>query len=605
MANITGTEGNDLLNGTPEGDRILGLAGNDTLIGFAGDDWLSGNLDDDLIYGNQGNDTAYGGRGQDIIYGGRGIDWLFGNLGNDVLHGNRDDDILYGGKGNDTVRGGKGNDRIFGDRGNDILYGDLGSNTLTGGEGSDIFVLSRDGGDFFTDFDPQEDRIGLDGINFNDLSIHQGTGDRANDTIIRDRQSGTVLAILQNVDANDLDSDKFVEDLPEIDLGILSGTRSLQDRVDDSNPIDVYKFDLAVPTSFSVRLDGLSADADLLLAQDLNNNGELEANEILFVSAEGGTTPEVKENYVLANGTYYLLVEQYEGDTDYTLTLDAVPFLRGPDRAGNSLATATDLGVLVNELSFNDWIGNGDPSDYYRFSISQATSFTMYLSALIADADVELIQDRNNNGIVDEGEVLGRSEEAGTDPEYVAVARLAPGTYYVRVLEFEGETPYQLDLLASRDSAIATEIYPTIDTNQTIQGALESSDEANPLRLGTRKDEYQLTDAIAGQVITVNLNSTEFDTYLQIFNTNTGEIIAENDDIAEGNTNSSASFVVQPNVDYGVRVTSFAPQDAGRGQYTLTTQASNPIVGTLRANNTVANEVVQRRAKCYRFARSW
>ncbi|MCD8489612.1 MAG: pre-peptidase C-terminal domain-containing protein [Desertifilum sp.] len=625
MANLTGTESSDLLNGTIESDRISALAGNDTIFGLEGDDWLSGNLGDDAIYANQGNDTAYGGRGKDSLYGGRGNDLLSGNLDDDYINGNADDDTIYGGKGNDTVRGGKGNDRIFGDRGNDILYGDLGSNTLTGGEGNDIFVLGSSG-DVLTDFTPGEDRIGLNGLSFSDLSISQGTGQNANNTVITNRLTGAILATLQGVNASSLNANHFTAiaspspspnptpnppvrppissptPTPALgdpgrtfataaDLGNLSETRSLQQRVDDSDPIDIYKFNLTTPRIFNFSLEGLSADADVTLVKDINNNGEIDPNEILFISEESGTTPEVKNNYLLADGTYYVIVEQYEGDTDYNLSLGTTPPDFTQDRGGNSLATATNLGELVKEINLNDFVGNNDPNDYYRFSLSQETGFAMFLSGLTADADVELIQDKNNNGIVDDGEVIGNSEEVGTDPEYIDVARLAPGTYYVKVSQFDGDTPYQLDLLESRDSAIDIEVFATIDANQTIQGNLESSDPANVSRIGSRKDDYQLTNVIAGQTVTVNLNSSEFDTYLQLVDAVTGEVIAENDD-ADSSTNSSLSFVVAPNVDYLVRVTSFDPQDGGRGQYTISTQTSSPIAGAVPANNTAANEAI-------------
>ncbi|NES97573.1 MAG: hypothetical protein F6K32_20630, partial [Desertifilum sp. SIO1I2] len=633
MANLTGTESSDLLNGTIESDRISALAGNDTIFGFEGDDWLSGNLGDDAIYANQGNDTAYGGRGKDSLYGGRGNDLLSGNLDDDYINGNADDDTIYGGKGNDTVRGGKGNDRIFGDsqsdpfgnRGNDILFGDLGSNTLTGGEGNDTFVLGSSG-DVLTDFTSGEDRIGLNGLSFSDLNISQGTGENANNTVIANRLTGAVLATLQGITASSLSANNFTAlgspssspnptpnppvrppissptPTPSFgdpggtlataaDLNNLSGMRSLQQRVDDTDPIDIYKFNLTTPSSFNLTLDGLSADADISLVKDLNNNGEIEAEEILFVSDESGITPEARSNYLLADGTYYVVVEQYEGNTDYNLTLNATPFDSSQDGGGNSLATATDLGELVDEINVNDFVSNSDPDDYYRFSLSQETGFAMFLSGLTADADVELIQDKNNNGVVDDGEVIGRSEEAGVDPEYVDVARLAPDTYYVRVLEFDGDTPYQLDLLASRDSGVDAEVFTTIDANQTIQENLESSDQANPSRIDSRKDDYHLTNVVAGQTVTVNLNSSEFDTYLQLVNAFTGEVIAENDDV-DSSTDSSLSFVVQPNTDYLVRVTSFDPQDTGRGQYTVSTQTSSPIAGTIAANNTAANEVV-------------
>ena len=56
MANITGTSGNDILDGTLSGDNISGLAGND------------------VLNGNDGSDTLIGGAGNDTLNGGAGTD---------------------------------------------------------------------------------------------------------------------------------------------------------------------------------------------------------------------------------------------------------------------------------------------------------------------------------------------------------------------------------------------------------------------------------------------------------------------------------------------------------------------------------------------------
>ena len=86
MAFISGTAGNNLLNGTANADVILGRAGDDTINGLAGDD---------ALFGNAGNDTVSGGAGDDLV---------FGNRGNDVLRGGLGDDRLEGGAGRRPAR---------------------------------------------------------------------------------------------------------------------------------------------------------------------------------------------------------------------------------------------------------------------------------------------------------------------------------------------------------------------------------------------------------------------------------------------------------------------------------------------------------------------
>jgi Ca2+-binding RTX toxin-like protein len=71
MANITGTEAADTLQGSAQNDTISGLGGNDTLWGQAGDDLLSGGLGDDRLYGGAGNDQLDGG-------GTRPLPWMQG-----------------------------------------------------------------------------------------------------------------------------------------------------------------------------------------------------------------------------------------------------------------------------------------------------------------------------------------------------------------------------------------------------------------------------------------------------------------------------------------------------------------------------------------------
>uniref|UniRef100_A0ACD5GWB0 M10 family metallopeptidase C-terminal domain-containing protein n=1 Tax=Desertifilum tharense IPPAS B-1220 TaxID=1781255 RepID=A0ACD5GWB0_9CYAN len=222
MATINGTLGNDLISGTPQADLIYSLAGNDTIFGLEGNDTLFGNQGNDTIFGNQGNDLIFGGKDNDFLYGGKDNDTLYGNQGNDTLFGNEGNDVLYGGKGNDVLYGGKGNDRLYGDLGNDTLYGDLGSDTMTGGEGRDLFVVGRRAtgttgsatlanADYVTDFTRGQDRIGIQGLTFNQLEITAGTGQFAGSAVIRDTGTGDYLAILQGVTATQLTATDFLE----------------------------------------------------------------------------------------------------------------------------------------------------------------------------------------------------------------------------------------------------------------------------------------------------------------------------------------------------------------------------------------------------------
>lgn len=62
------------------------------------------------VSGTAGNDVLQGGPDADILFGGKGQDILRGRAGDDSLHGKKGSDTIYGGHGHDYVVGGKGTD---------------------------------------------------------------------------------------------------------------------------------------------------------------------------------------------------------------------------------------------------------------------------------------------------------------------------------------------------------------------------------------------------------------------------------------------------------------------------------------------------------------
>ena len=240
MATIIGTDSAEALQATLADPMVIALSGNDTALGSTGDDNINGNQGDDLIFGGTGNDslrggqgndqilgedgqdTLWGDKGNDNIWGGNGNDQILGNVGTDFINGNQGNDTLWGGEDNDTVRGGQGNDSILGDNGNDSLYGDKGADTLAGGAGSDNFVIGNGTGgsnladaDWFSDYTDGTDRITLlDGLNFANLTVAQGTGANANNTTIRNTSTGEWLAVVAGVNATNITASDFGEAEP-------------------------------------------------------------------------------------------------------------------------------------------------------------------------------------------------------------------------------------------------------------------------------------------------------------------------------------------------------------------------------------------------------
>ena len=210
---LTGTRYSDYLH-----TRLTGSIGDDELDGRGGWDWLEGGAGADILIGGSGEDiasyqysdagvevrlddgTARGGEAEGDIFAGTDVveftdsegntltrevpdiehlqgstraDILEGDLrdnringdaGDDVLYGGPDggDDLLTGGTGDDRLYGGKGNDTLEGGPGNDQLRGGPDNDMLDGGEGDDTFFIAAGGGnDTILDFGIGEDKIDL------------------------------------------------------------------------------------------------------------------------------------------------------------------------------------------------------------------------------------------------------------------------------------------------------------------------------------------------------------------------------------------------------------------------------------------------------------
>lgn len=174
---ITGTPGNDLLNGDliiPNiNDTISGLGGDDTLNGLGGNDSLDGGAGNDSLTGGAGYNTLNGGLGndtyvmdvaapdkvvEDSLLGGGGtadrievngtfsiadpIDPPIGNAAPGEF--SEIEELFYAGTSGVTLRGNSLRNSLQSGSGNDCLVGGAGADTMTGGTGNDTYVIEGD-----------------------------------------------------------------------------------------------------------------------------------------------------------------------------------------------------------------------------------------------------------------------------------------------------------------------------------------------------------------------------------------------------------------------------------------------------------------------------
>jgi len=308
---------------TPYPNGLFALGGNDFIVGAS---------DADRISGDDGNDRLLGGGNSDT---------LFGGADNDLLNGGTGNDLLFGDSGNDTLQGGKGGDALNGGEGSDVLVGDAGKDTLTGGFGADTFVLRTDSAvidpaaaDIITDFNSFVDAIGLtDNLTETDLILEEiAIAPGISNTLIKIRQSGAILGLVANASPKDL-SGRFISATAVLsnqlsqarDLGILNSTQTIVDSVSNAIPDDIYRFTLSVTSDFSLNLSGLSTDVGVAVIKDINGDNSIDFTDIIASSQESSLSPKSIEINALNPGTYYVRVSQYQGSTNFTLNLSAIP----------------------------------------------------------------------------------------------------------------------------------------------------------------------------------------------------------------------------------------------------------------------------------------
>jgi hypothetical protein len=217
------------------------------------------------------------------------------------------------------------------------------------------------------------------------------------------------------------------------DLGVVSGARALSDFVGDTDPSDCYKFTLAAPGRITATLNGTTSNADVYLYRDTNNSGSLDSGETLTYSILNGTSTDTFTDLRDA-GTYFVTVvpgSTFYDRTNYSLGLNVQTTASAVD-PGETLGTATDLGMVRGIRTVADFVGDTDPSDRYKFTLAAPGRISVTLSGLTDNADIYLYRDANNNGSIDSGETVAYSTRSGSSDDTLTAA-LTTGTYYVSV----------------------------------------------------------------------------------------------------------------------------------------------------------------------------
>ena len=108
----------------------------------------------------------------------------------------------------------------------------------------------------------------------------------------------------------------------------------------------------------------------------------------------------------------------------------------------DTIAQATNLGILRKSISYQDSVGQDDTQDFYRFSIAESSSLTITLTNLQADVDLIVFQDVNEDQVLNSLDWSKSSTLGGISDEKLTLQDLKAGSYFIEVY---GYNPYGLD----------------------------------------------------------------------------------------------------------------------------------------------------------------
>ena len=213
-----------------------------------------------------------------------------------------------------------------------------------------------------------------------------------------------------------------------LDLGFLPANSIHNGFLSNKDREDYYRFRLNNDSKIQLSLNSLNQSTYVEIILDRNQNGQLDEGEILYKNSSRSVTPISKD---LGKGNYLLRVYQMNENqtTTYTLKIDSQTNTNTTIDPGNSFDTALKIN-LKNNFSYTDFVGSLDTEDYYQFELNKVNKVEFLVNNLKESTYLEIIFDRNQNGQLDEGEILYKESHHSA----IAIKRtLGAGSYWLRV----------------------------------------------------------------------------------------------------------------------------------------------------------------------------
>jgi hypothetical protein len=283
---------------------------------------------------------------------------------------------------------------------------------------------------------------------------------------------------------------------------------------------DLWTFDATAGTTILIEL--ASEDFDCVL-ELLDEDG----NELAYDDDSAGDGDSLIENFTLdSSGTYVIVVRAYNnsGGGDYDLTL---------------------LGIEENDIEYDDLVSDtltADTEDLWTFSGASGDTITISLESDDFDTVLQLLDG--------DGFEIAYDDDGGGSSNSLIWNFVLPETGFytilVRAFSEDGAGDYDLSL---EETIII--ISGTISYGGAIDGELTEGER-----------QVWAFDATAGDVVTISLESDDFDSFLEL-RTDTGVVLFEDDDGGEDRDSLIEAYTIDDTGTYLIVVRSYRADQAG------------------------------------------
>jgi len=322
---------------------------------------------------------------------------------------------------------------------------------------------------------------------------------------------------------------------------------------------DYYKLQIDKDSSLSLKLTGMSANANLFLYN--SDKGLVESSETLKTAGE-----QILSN--LTPGTYYIKVAGV-GNIQTTYNLEVATTTLPNNGAGNNPDNSKELGAITTPQTVSDWVGDIDNSDYYQLSLPQTSTL-----------ELNLTNTKTNLSLYDnKGNPINSDDQTGK-----LVSNLQAGTYYVEVAPDYNVSSANYDLQVSATPRVDT-AGNTINTAQDI-GALGATAVTKNDWVGDiDTDDYYKFSLAGNSTLNLNLSGLTQNADLYLYNSASSEIGYS---YQEGKTDeniltnlTAGTYYVLVNSDYYGGNTTY---NLGVSATALTYSPANKVGNTLSQN---------------------